>query len=209
MFREPDALSIARLHDATLARKDWPEDASEPVMPGAWCWIHANHRYNTLLWNEENKARRSDARPADIANCKRLIDRYNQRRNDAIEAIDEALLAQLPDVEPLNNSRLSSETAGSMIDRLSILALKICHMREQTERADAGSHHVGACAGKLKRLIVQRNDLARCLDQLLRDARLGRAYFKVYQQFKLFDDPSPDPYIYPRQSDNAAGSDAA
>ncbi|MES2901971.1 MAG: DUF4254 domain-containing protein [Pseudomonadota bacterium] len=200
MLIDLDALSIVQLHDVTLARKGWPDDSSEPVMPGAWCWIHANHRYNSLLWNEEDKARRTDVGAAEIANSKRLIDRHNQRRNDAVEALDEAILAQLPDVETAANARLSSETAGAMIDRLSILALKIFHMREQTRRADADAAHIEACAAKLKRLQTQRHDLACCLDQLLRDARLGRAYFKVYRQFKMYNDPTLNPYLY---ADNA------
>ncbi len=209
MFSEPDALAIVQLHDLTLARKGWPEDSSEPVMPGAWCWIHANHRYNTLLWNEEDKARRTDVDPADIAASKRLIDRHNQRRNDAVESIDEAILAHLPDVEPAADARLSSETAGAMIDRLSILALKIFHMRAQTLRSDADASHIAACSGKLKRLQTQRHDLACCLDQLLREARLGRAYFKVYRQFKMYNDPSLNPYLYASKSASASGKGAA
>jgi len=206
MLREPDALSIVQLHDATLARKGWPDDSSEPVMPGAWCWIHANHRYNSLLWNEEDKARRTDVGPGEIANSKRLIDRHNQRRNDAIESIDEAILALLPDVEATADARLSSETAGAMVDRLSILALKICHMRLQTLRADAGALHVQTCTAKLNRLQTQRHDLACCLDQLMREARVGRAYFKIYRQFKMYNDPSLNPYLYGRQAATDAGT---
>ena len=95
--------------------------------PGAWEWIAANHRFNTLLWNEEDKAKRTDVAPADIAACKRLIDRYNQKRNDAVEAMDEAILSELEHCPQRADARLNSETAGSMIDRLSIPSLKIFH----------------------------------------------------------------------------------
>lgn len=202
MGREPDGLSIVQLHDTTLARRGWPDDAPEPVMPGAWCWIHANHRYNSLLWHQEDKARRADLSSAEIVNSQRLIERYKQRRNDAVESIDEALLAQLPDVALAADARLSSETPGAMIDRLSILALKIHHLRKQAARTEAGPAHVETCLARLKRLQTQRHDLACCLDQLLQESRQGRAYFKLYRQFKIDNDPAFNSYP------NAAGSTA-
>src|SRR5205823_2573667 len=149
------------------------------VESALWQWIDANHRYNGLLWREEDRARRLDVPPDEIAAGKHLIDRYNQKRNDAVEAIDEALLASLAGIAPQSGARMSSETAGAMVDRLSILALKIHHMRAQTLRTDAGGEHVHACTIKLERLLIQRHDLASCLDTLLADARAGRAYFKV------------------------------
>ena len=135
MHAQFDAAAIVEFHDESLSRKDWLGGAGRPVPHGTWLSIDANHRFNSLLWDEEDRARRLDVGPAEIAASKRLIDRYNQQRNDAVEAIDEALLAQLAGVAPTDSARLSSETAGAMIDRLSILALKIFHMREQTRRA--------------------------------------------------------------------------
>ena len=118
MFAPFDASTMMAFHDAALADREWPDGTGDPLMPGPWCWVHANHRYNTLLWHEHDRARRRDVGPAAIAASKRLIDRYNQRRNDAVEALDEALLAALDSVDKLGSARLSSETPGAMVDRL-------------------------------------------------------------------------------------------
>ncbi|HEX7634155.1 MAG TPA: DUF4254 domain-containing protein, partial [Noviherbaspirillum sp.] len=180
----------------------WPCGEDE-FASGPWRWIEVNHRCNSLLWNEEDKARRTDVSAAEIAAGKRLIDQYNQKRNDAIEAIDEHILQELGACPHTEHARLNSETAGSMIDRLSILCLKIWHMREQTQRADAGAEHIAACEAKLQRLLLQRADLGSCFDTLLADARAGRAYFKVYRQFKMYNDPALNPYLYARRDAHA------
>lgn len=188
------ASSIVELHDDRLARPDGPAGVHAPER--ARVAIEDNHRYNILLWNEEDRARRTDVAAMAIAASKRLIDRYNQLRNDTIEAIDESLLQSLAHVQRHDDARLSSETAGAMIDRLSILALKVFHMRAQTARIDAGHDHVSACQAKLHRLMAQRTDLAACFGQLLADCEAGRAYFKVYRQYKMYNDPTLNPYLY-------------
>lgn len=161
-----------------------------------WEFVKTNHYFNLSLWDEEDLARRKDVADAEIAANKRAIDGYNQKRNDAIERLDEILLSELSAVEALPNCRLNSETAGSMIDRLSILSLKIYHMRLQTERTDADSAHIEACAARVARLSEQRTDLAGCLDALLQACREGREKFKVYRQFKMYNDPTMNPYLY-------------
>jgi hypothetical protein len=93
-----------------------------------------------------------------------------------------------------------------MIDRLSILALKIFHMRKQTRRPDASTAHIDTCRAKLQRLTAQRNDLACCLDQLLNEAQSGHAYFKVYRQFKMYNDPNLNPYLYARASSQSGSA---
>lgn len=204
------AEQIVRFHDDRLAawltgplaeRLVRAEPAALAVPPAVgsdslWPWIEQNHHFNTLLWDEEDRARRTDVGAIEIAASKRLIDRHNQLRNDAVEAIDECLLALLAGVERKDMARLHSETAGAIIDRLSILALKVFHMAEQTRRHDASREHVGACRAKLDRLVMQRTDLAQCLDRLLSDCVAGVAWFKVYRQFKMYNDPALNPYLY-------------
>jgi hypothetical protein len=171
---------------------------STPSSP-LWDAVTANHRHNGQLWEQEDLARRKLAPDAEIAGNKRAIDLHNQKRNDAIERIDEELLKALAD--PAAGARLNSETAGAMIDRLSILSLKIHHMRLQTQRSDVDPVHVESCTVKLKRFIEQRADLAACLDQLLAEAQQGRSYFKVYRQFKMYNDPKLNPAVYGETKD--------
>ena len=199
---------IAR-HDAWLAHPGWPR--AEPAPPGGgtglWAWVQANHRFNSLLWAEEDLARRTQVADAEIAANKRAIDGFNQARNDAIERIDEiALLALgLVDAESARGdqprslapagARLNSETAGSMVDRLSILALKVHAMRLQATRSDADEAHRASAQARLVRLQEQRLDLCGCLAALLADAAAGRAFFKVYRQFKMYNDPRFNPAL--------------
>jgi hypothetical protein len=194
-----NAESITDFHDRKLAEPGWPLAAHAERTSDAWHWLEANHRYNSLLWNEEDRARRTDVGAEEIAAGKRLIDQYNQKRNDATEAIDEVILNALAAYPRSMDARLNSETAGSMIDRLSILSLKIHHMRKQTLRTEVDGEHIRRCEAKLARLVEQREDLGGCFDALLVDARLGIAYFKVYRQFKMYNDPSLNPCLYGTQ----------
>jgi hypothetical protein len=161
-----------------------------------WQVLELNHRYNCLLWNEEDLARRKRVQDAEIAANKRAIDGYNQKRNDAIERIDEILLGTFALVERKAGARLSSETAGSMIDRLSILSLKVHHMRLQTVRRNVDQAHIDSCNVRVARFLEQRRDLAGCLDKLITESGRGEAWFKVYRQFKMYNDPKLNPAVY-------------
>lgn len=194
MSRPIAAADIIAFHDACVADRNWAKRVPPRFAEGLWSFLELNHRFNNLLWDEEDLARRKDVADAEIAANKRAIDGYNQKRNDAIERMDEVFLSVLP--SPTTGSRLNSETAGSMIDRISILALKIFHMGEQTRRADASAEHIATCEAKLARLREQRTDLAACLEQLLDDCAAGRAHYKVYRQFKMYNDPTLNPYLY-------------
>jgi hypothetical protein len=195
-FADITAAAISAFHDACLASPGWARGAAAQFVDREWKYIELNHRFNSLLWDEEDQARRVDVSDPAIAANKRAIDRYNQSRQDTIERIDELLLERLADVQPSVGARQNSETAGSMIDRLSILSLKIFHMHRQTERTDAGPAHVEACRAKLAILREQRTDLQRGFDRLLAEAARGEAYFKVYRQYKMYNDPNLNPYLY-------------
>ena len=207
---------IAALHDQLLAGPGWPGTEPPPPPGTLWTWVQANHRFNSLLWNEEDLARRTTVADAHIAANKRAIDGFNQARNDATERVDELLLVSLGLVDtesartdsPLSQvpagARLNSETAGSIADRMSIMALKIHAMTAQTQRQDVDAAHLAASAVKLQRLRQQRADLGDCLDALLADAAAGKAYFKVYRQFKMYNDPRMNPVLVAERS-RAAG----
>ena len=160
--------------------------------------VSEQHHTNFDLWHEEDKARDPDASDAIIATVKRSIDRLNQKRNDEIEKIDEALLDELGQrsVRIMVDARLNSETPGSMIDRLSISALKIYHMDEETKREDASSEHQKNCEAKLMLLQEQRRDLGKCLMEFLEDLVFGRKTLKVYRQMKMYNDSRLHAVLY-------------
>jgi hypothetical protein len=155
--------------------------------------ILAQHRANFDLWHQEDEARNPEAEDAQIAAVKRAIDGLNQRRNDLTEAIDMALMARLHQVE---SSPLHSETPGMVIDRMSIMALKIYHTREETERETASETHRERNRGRLALLLEQRGDLAGCLDALMEQIARGERRFKVYRQMKMYNDPELNPVLY-------------
>ncbi|MFP5350354.1 MAG: DUF4254 domain-containing protein [Gammaproteobacteria bacterium] len=196
MFEDVKPTAISEFHDACVTTDRWAKTAPARFNDGLWHYIELNHRNNCLLWDEEDQARRLDVGDELIAANKRAIDGYNQRRQDAIEKIDECLLQRAAGVARLPDARQNSETAGSIIDRLSILSLKLYHMDKQRQRTDAGVEHVERCAAKHRVLQEQRADLQNCLQVLLRDVARGAAYFKVYRQFKMYNDPSLNPYLY-------------
>jgi hypothetical protein len=203
----PSAVDVIALHDRLLAIPAWPGTEPAPADDGLWLWIQTNHRFNCRLWAEEDLARRTTVADAEIAANKRAIDGFNQSRNDATERVDEILLTALGLVDPRSarteapmstvptGARLNSETAGSIIDRMSIMALKVNAMHAQTERRDVDAVHIEASRAKLARLAQQRSDLGACLDALLADAQAGRAYFKIYRQFKMYNDPRFNPAL--------------
>ncbi len=192
----PGSREITVFHDSRHAIAGWAKSGVAEHRAGAWQAIEDNHRCNCLQWDEEDLARRTNVPDSEIAANKRAIDFQNQKRNDAIERIDEELLAALQGVSPGPAARLSSETPGAMIDRLSILSLKIHHMRLQTQRTDVDREHVDTCRARLATLAEQRADLAGCLDRLLEEAARGEARFKIYRQYKMYNDPRFNPALY-------------
>lgn len=183
-----------RRTETRLEDEGW---SAGPISSGLGLAIGREHLTNVRLWHEEDEARRPDVDDAAIAGVKRRIDALNQRRNDLIEAVDEALTAALrgSGVEPRPGSRLHSETPGAIVDRLSILALKIYHMREEAERGDAAAAHRAVCAERLEILERQRGDLASCLRALREELLAGLAAFRTYRQFKMYNDPETNPAV--------------
>lgn len=194
----PDILA---LHDEALAK--WAGLATPAVAPAATAGeatlaelVEAGHFANFTIWGLEDEARRRDVGDARIAAVKRSIDPWNQRRNDLMEAVDAAVLQRFANVD-VASAELHSETAGMIVDRLSILALKIRNMdRIAAEAAAGGDSALAAeCEGRAAVLRAQRRDLAGCLERLLDDFAAGRRFFKSYRQLKSYNDPRLNPAL--------------
>ncbi len=159
--------------------------------------VIAQHLANFQLWHTEDDARSPHATDHDLAEVKRAIDRINQRRNDLTETCDMVLLDHL---RPLNlpnpKAELNSESPGLIIDRLSILALKIFHTTEEVERHDAPQGHAERNRQRLQILKDQRDDLAGCLDRLWQQTLTRRRRFNLYLQLKMYNDPALNPSVY-------------
>lgn len=194
-----DAHAIAALHDQLTC--DWhlsvEASAAPSGNPAFLERVARQHRANFDLWHTEDEARTPNATDADLARVKRLVDRTNQLRNDLAEELDRTLLAWLA-VRSLPNTaaELHSESPGLIIDRLSILALKIFHTREEAERTDAPPGHAQRNQDRLRILEEQRADLVNCLAVLWQQTLSGSRRFKLYRQLKMYNDPTLNPAIY-------------
>jgi hypothetical protein len=193
-----DALLIARMQDEITAALHEAESELdiETSADGLVALAMAQHRANFELWHEEDKARAPGVSDAEIARVKRAIDVLNQRRNDLVEKMDLWLIERL---EQNAAAPLHSETPGLMIDRLSILSLKIYHTREEMRRAGATESHKLRNVGRLALLEEQRDDLAGCLDSLWAEVLKDTRRFKLYRQMKMYNDPELNPAIYGRR----------
>jgi hypothetical protein len=194
--------AIVELQDQRTRAWHLALKAAATTSPGdteaAWLdFVARQHRANFDLWHIEDEARTPGASCEEIADVKRRVDVTNQRRNDLAEELDRVLLGWLA-AEGLPNAEaaLHSESPGLIIDRLSILALKIYHTREEAERTDAPEGHAERNHQRLTVLEEQRADLAACLDTLWRETLKGTRRFKLYRQMKMYNDPDLNPAIY-------------
>jgi hypothetical protein len=187
---------ITDLHRNTVAR--WHQEEVANPFTGFMQLVCQQHMYNYLLWHEEDVARSPDVGDTRIAQVKRAIDKYNQQRNDGIEKLDDAIIEMLREYGVIlaADARQNTETPGSAIDRLSILSLRIYHMLEQLDRDDATPEHRDKVQHRLAIINEQHHDLSQSLVELLDDIFAGRKRLKVYRQFKMYNDPTLNPYLY-------------
>ena len=190
-----DVARVRQLHQDTVVR--WHHQPVDNPYEGVWAIICQQHSFNFLLWHEEDIARSRDVPDQKIAEVKRAIDRYNQQRNDWIEKVDDWLSAELLElrIAARTGARLNSETPGSIVDRLSILALRIYHLQEQAERPGIDARLFESITHKLAIARLQQDDLTQCLAELLADIRCGEKRHRTYRQMKMYNDPQLNPYL--------------
>ena len=159
-------------------------------------YLYLKNWIDTVQWHFEDIIRDPEIDPSAALTLKRRIDKSNQDRTDLVEMIDSYFLDKYKDVEVKDDATINTESPAWAVDRLSILALKIYHMREQAERTDASADHKAQCQKKLDVLLEQQRDLSTAINQLIADIESGRKYMKVYKQMKMYNDPDTNPVLY-------------
>lgn len=157
--------------------------------------LYRKNWIDTVQWHYEDIIRDPEIDPVDALVLKRKIDSSNQDRTDLVEYIDGYFLKKYRAVKILDNATINTESPAWAIDRLSILALKIYHMREEANRKDASEAHRETCNQKLQVLLEQKRDLSAAIDQLLSDIESGKKYMKVYKQMKMYNDDELNPVL--------------
>ena len=163
-------------------------------------YLYLKNWIDAVQWHLEDIIRNPGIDPVEALKLKRRIDKSNQDRTDLVELIDSYFFEKYQGVKPLASATINTESPAWAIDRLSILALKIYHMRQETLRTDASADHLAQCSQKLNVLLEQRKDLSTAIDQLLDDIAGGRKYMKVYKQMKMYNDPNLNPILYAQKA---------
>jgi hypothetical protein len=180
--------------------EDWHANlapAPNPYPEGGMDYlIYKKNQIDTIQWHIEDEIRRPDLPAEELVLLKRRIDSLNQDRTDTVEILDELIFHTFKSVERQENARMNSETPAWLLDRMSILELKIYHMKEQTVRKDASEDHLNLCHKKLQILLEQREDLRICFTELIEDLRSGKKYMKLYKQMKMYNDRNLNPSLY-------------
>jgi len=163
--------------------------------------LFQKNQIDTIQWHKEDEIRRTDLDSHAFIQLKREIDKLNQERTDVVERMDDLFFKEYADFPIFPDARLNSETPAWMLDRMSILELKIYHMREQFLRKDISQDQKAKNQEKLLILEEQRKDLAQCFDEVLKSREMGKVYFKVYRQMKMYNDPNLNPSLYQNKKD--------
>ena len=159
-------------------------------------YLYLKNWIDAVQWHLEDIIRNPEIDPVEALAIKRRIDKSNQDRTDLVEDIDTYFRDLYSNVKPLDGATINTESPAWAIDRLSILALKIYHMRQEAERTDATAEHIAKCTAKLRVLLEQQVDLSTAIGQLLDDIAAGRKYMKVYRQMKMYNDADTNPVLY-------------
>ena len=176
---------------------DVDKSISNPYPQGSFeALLYGKNWIDTVQWHLEDIVRNPGIDPVEGLKLKRRIDKSNQERTDVVERVDDHFLDRFKDVVPKANARINSETPAWLLDRMSILMLKIYHMEEQTLRKDAAPDHIARCQSKLSLLLEQKDDMRAAFDELMEDIGNGVRRFKVYRQVKMYNDPSLNPVLY-------------
>jgi hypothetical protein len=162
--------------------------------------LYAKNWIDTVQWHLEDIIRAPAIEPQKALLIKRRIDKSNQDRTDMVERLDDYFLDQFKNVIAKPGTRINSETPAWLLDRMSILMLKIYHMKEQTERADVSKEHLKKVEAKLAILMEQKSDMQLAFDELIEDITKGNRRFKVYRQMKMYNDASLNPMLYGTKS---------
>lgn len=185
--------SISNYHltdnvDAT-ANNPYPNESLEHL-------LYAKNWIDTVQWHLEDIIRDENIDPTEALKLKRTIDSSNQKRTDLVEFIDSWFLQKYKNISPKNDAKINSETPAWAVDRLSILSLKVYHMKLEAHRESASDEHRKNCSAKLNTLLEQQKDLSEAIDQLLFDIENGTIKMKVYKQMKMYNDESLNPILY-------------
>lgn len=182
------------LHDHvdTPIKNPFPESSFEYL-------LYVKNWIDTVQWHLEDIIRLPDINPAEALQIKRRIDKSNQDRTDTVEKMDDYFMEKFKNVVAKPTAKINSETPAWLLDRMSILMLKIYHMKEQTERTDASQEHIAKCEAKLNVLLEQKMDMHMAFDQLMEDIKNGDRKMKIYRQMKMYNDASLNPMLYQKK----------
>jgi hypothetical protein len=192
---------IQKITEVTIQSiQDWHKDlkpSNNPYPDSDFLHlIYKKNQIDTIQWHIEDEIRRPDLPAVELVKFKREIDKLNQDRTDTVELLDDRLFQIFKECKRQENAKMNSETPAWLLDRMSILELKIYHMNEQANRNDAELSHINKCKEKLEILVDQRKDLQQCFEDLTDDLYSGKKYMKVYRQMKMYNDEKLNPSLY-------------